>query len=285
MKNELKIAKYIYSKYFLNHKQNDYVYLFNDLENCYLQYIVKIQNSDKYIVQKIKKPKVIAVENKITQQDAISLILDYYDSLYDSNLVQKSTSMNVQQLYHYFVTQQNMRVNDFNQFFENNLRFNLNQVKKNNYVIDYQNNFNNNDINKIQSLIQFYINKFSKFKNLKIYIYCRNKIINHDNSITNGNTVNNINGYNINIQIDKNPNILYVLSHQFGRSFEDLYCDEDYINKLFEENKKQKIFQHPQQLFNRRIQFIPQLFAEYYVGRMNNKTRKNFQKLILGELK
>lgn len=285
MKNELKIAKYIYSKYFLNKKQNEFVYLFNDLQNCYLQYIIKKENDIDYIVQKLKSPKTIATENEITQSDAIELIMDYYDSLYDSNLIEFSKKMNIQQMYQFFVVQQNMRVNDFNQFFESQLYINVNRIQKQNYTIDFQDQFTQEDINKIQSLIQFYFGKFPKFRNFKIYLYCRNTIINHDQTITNGNTVNNINGYDINIQLDKNENLLYVLSHEFGHNFEDLYCDCKYVDELFEINKNKHFFKHPQTLFNQRLQFIPQLFAQYYIGKMDQNTKNNFQKLILEKIK
>ena len=57
-KQQLKIAKYIMAKQFRFIKYEDQIYLYNDLQNCSLIYIVK-KESEIYTVYKLKELKEV----------------------------------------------------------------------------------------------------------------------------------------------------------------------------------------------------------------------------------
>ena len=279
-----KIAKQVYAKFFGIHKQNGFIYLFNDLDPFHLQYIIKA-NNDKYIVEKVFSPKQISNTYDIEYNDAIDLLNDDYALLFDSNIIKNKYIFDLQQMYDFFVFNEHMRVRDFNDFFDCNINNSFQKIIIGNITIQIEtNSFNQRQKNDIINLIKYYVKLYSKIFSKKVYICCRKDIKNHDNTQTLGNTMHNLNNFDICIQI-ANYDSLYVLSHEIGHSYQDEYCDKNYIDQIFELNKKDRLFYHPQNLYNRRQEFIPQLFAEYHVGKMDNKTKENFEKLILEKSK
>lgn len=279
-KQQLKIAKYIMAKQFRFVKYEDQIYLYDDLQKCSLIYIVK-KEFDVYTVYKLKKLKQICHIIDYNEQDVLNVMLQNpWNFMQLEPLMEQILKFDIHQLYYYMVEKQNMNKQDFNLFFECNLSLTYKTIQFHNIVLDYHNTVKQSDVNDLIDKIQEYIREYPKIFNNKIYICIKDKIINHDGKQTNGNNILNKQNYDIAICVDLTDPI-YVISHQFGHSYQDLYLEKQFVDGLFQLNKTDNIFNHRQNLYKNRTQFIPQLFAAYNCNQLDIKTKQNFQKHIL----